>query len=239
MDKEENKTGVLTAILGVYEEIGYVQKTGKMESAQQNYSYASESDFIATLRPAMINHKLVSRPLSHKIVHHEMIEVGKFKTPTIKTFVESTYRISHAPTGEYVDAASLSEGLDVGDKGLFKAMTGSQKYALRQTFLIETGNDPDDTNSDDLKASKAVKNGTGRMADDPNVQAEYKSQGIDTDKQSDDLIEMIKAQESEPELKVWRDSNRDKFNKLPTEQKKRVSVAYDEHLGYLMAKAPR
>src|SRR3990167_1905296 len=30
-----------------------------------------------------------------------------------------------------------------GDKSVNKAMTGMLKYALRQTFLIETGDDPD------------------------------------------------------------------------------------------------
>ena len=42
----------------------------------------------------------------------------------------------------------LGDGADTGDKASYKAMTGAMKYALRQTFVIETGDDPDDTPSD-------------------------------------------------------------------------------------------
>ena len=36
------------------------------------------------------------------------------------------------------------EGADVGDKAPYKAMTGALKYALLQSFLLSTGDDPED-----------------------------------------------------------------------------------------------
>jgi hypothetical protein len=46
----------------------------------------------------------------------------------------------------------------VGDKATAKAMTGAYKYALRQTFCIETGDDPDkDPSVDQERASKPFK----------------------------------------------------------------------------------
>ena len=36
------------------------------------------------------------------------------------------------------------EGLDAGDKAPYKAMTGALKYALLQSFLLPTGDDPEE-----------------------------------------------------------------------------------------------
>ena len=41
--------------------------------------------------------------------------------------------------------------MDVGDKSANKAATGLLKYALRQTFLIETGDDPDAESSNGME----------------------------------------------------------------------------------------
>jgi len=35
------------------------------------------------------------------------------------------------------------QGQDKGDKGVYKAITGAQKYALLKTFLVPTGDDPE------------------------------------------------------------------------------------------------
>lgn len=39
---------------------------------------------------------------------------------------------------------TVGQGQDKQDKGAYKAMTGALKYALRQTFLIPTGDDPEE-----------------------------------------------------------------------------------------------
>ena len=44
-----------------------------------------------------------------------------------------------------MSAMSSGEGSDTGDKASNKALTGAYKYALRQTFCIETGDDPAST----------------------------------------------------------------------------------------------
>jgi len=44
-------------------------------------------------------------------------------------------------------------GSDKGDKGVYKALTGSQKYAIMKLFKIETGDDPEqDTRVDERAA---------------------------------------------------------------------------------------
>ena len=43
------------------------------------------------------------------------------------------------------------------NKAIYKAMTGAFKYALRQTFIIETGDDPDKTPSTELEGKEPAK----------------------------------------------------------------------------------
>ena len=40
------------------------------------------------------------------------------------------------------------QGLDTGGKAPYKAMTGALKYALLQSFLLATGDDPEDERAD-------------------------------------------------------------------------------------------
>ena len=48
----------------------------------------------------------------------------------------------------YIDVTAPGEGADSGDKSGNKANTCAYKYALRQTFVIETGDDPDEEASE-------------------------------------------------------------------------------------------
>jgi len=47
-------------------------------------------------------------------------------------------------TGEEIVTRVAGEGLDAGDKAPYKAMTGALKYALLQSFLLATGDDPEE-----------------------------------------------------------------------------------------------
>jgi hypothetical protein len=59
--------------------------------------------------------------------------------------------------------ATLGEGLDRGDISINKAATSAYKYALRQTFCIETSDDPDNFSSDGMERGKAT-GGNGKQA---------------------------------------------------------------------------
>lgn len=48
-----------------------------------------------------------------------------------------------AETGESLVVPMSGEGQDVGDKAIFKAISGCQKYSLMKAFMIPTGDDPE------------------------------------------------------------------------------------------------
>ena len=134
------------AILGVMHEIGYVQKT---RSDKLGYSYAGEAALIRALRPVMIEHGIYAHVKS--ITPHREQYKTKSDTTMNATFIQGIVRFTHAPSDTHVDVAAMGEGADVGDKSANKAATGLLKYALRQTFLIETGDDPDEHDSKDME----------------------------------------------------------------------------------------
>lgn len=132
---------IYTAMLAVYNEVGYVQKTGQAPQ----YKFASEADFIAALRPAMIKESIICTPVDITNITPTQGTSDKGKAIYHVT-AKYTYRLTHAPSGTFIDVCSLGEGIDIaGDKSAYKTATGAQKYALRQAFMIETGTDPDDS----------------------------------------------------------------------------------------------
>ena len=58
------------------------------------------------------------------------------------------YRFVGAKSGEELTVRVAGEGADAGDKAPYKAMTGALKYALLQSFLLATGDDPEDERAD-------------------------------------------------------------------------------------------
>jgi hypothetical protein len=139
------------AINAVMNEVGYVKKS---RSAGVNYSFAGEAALIAAIRPAMVENGIYMHVLKIDNVTRENITTAKGSQMT-NTLITATIRFTHAPSGTFIDSASTGEGFDSGDKSANKAMTGLYKYAMRQTFCIETGDDPDKYPSEERKSAES------------------------------------------------------------------------------------
>lgn len=134
------------ALARIYADGGsYVQKTGRMEAGPARYRYAKEGDFIAAVRPLMETHGVTIRPVGMQVVTNEVFQ-RKNGGDAYRVVLLVTYELLHA-SGDKLCVQACGEGQDSGDKAFNKAMTGAMKYALRQTFCVETGDDPDDTPS--------------------------------------------------------------------------------------------
>lgn len=143
MSEEKN---IHEAIIGVMKDVGYVQKK---RSAGLNYSYAGEAALIEAVRPAMVEHNIYMYVKEISKVNRENYVTAK-GTAMANTLVQTIVRFVHAPSETFIDVASIGEGADSGDKSANKASTGEYKYAIRQTFCIETGDDPDQTPSEQV-----------------------------------------------------------------------------------------
>lgn len=141
------------AIAAIYEQVGYVQKE---RNSNLNYSYAGEAALIRALRPALVAYGVYMSVVEISDVTHEFYTNTNGKQ-MINVTLRAVIRFTHAPSETYIDVVSVGEGSDSGDKAQNKALTGAFKYALRQTFMIETGDDPDASASDEHQSAGVKK----------------------------------------------------------------------------------
>lgn len=139
------------AINAVMKEVGYVQKT---RTQGLNYSYAGEAALIQALRPSMVEHGIYVSVSKIHSIQREQYTTAK-GTAMTNTVIYGVVKFTHV-SGDAIEVESGGEGSDSGDKSLNKAMTGMYKYALRQTFNIETGDDPDKFSSDEQEQPAKV-----------------------------------------------------------------------------------
>lgn len=136
MNHSESIGNIAAAIGKVVQECGYVASDAT--NAFHRYSYLSDEKLLGHVRGSMASHGLAIVPMT---VTHEKEEVktAKGKTEVLVT-TTTTFLLSHS-SGEWMHVQCLAMGQDSGDKGPYKAATGALKYALRQVFLIATGDD--------------------------------------------------------------------------------------------------
>ena len=122
--------------------IGYIQRRGYNE--RHNYNYVAAADIAGTIGDILAELGVVVIPRLESITY-EPHAPGR---PERVARVIMPYTFTDEDSGEEITARVAGEGLDVGDKASYKAMTGALKYALLQSFLLATGDDPEDERTD-------------------------------------------------------------------------------------------
>ena len=117
--------------------LGYVQKRGHNE--RHNYSYVTAADLAGSVGDILAELGVVVIPQLQSI----STETPRSSSDRIARVVMN-YRFVDARSGEELTVRVPGEGADAGDKAPYKAMTGALKYALLQSFLLSTGDDPED-----------------------------------------------------------------------------------------------
>lgn len=139
---EVKHANIYEAMAAAYEECGYVQKR---RAQDLNYTFAGERAIIDEIRPAMVRHGIFVFPTNIREITRDTYQTSRGSTMNL-VGVLVTYRFAHE-SGTEITVEAYGEGADVGDKAAPKALTGAYKYALRQAFCIETGDDPDNESS--------------------------------------------------------------------------------------------
>jgi hypothetical protein len=135
--------------------VGYTQKTGWNEA--QKYSYATEADIAEKMRTEFAKRNIFIFPsmVSHNRTRLERI---KYDKPAVSyaTDVVMRWTIVDGDSGEErsCDIPGCSES--PGDKGVYVAMTGSEKYLLMKGFLLPTGDDPESDSNEPKEERKAA-----------------------------------------------------------------------------------
>lgn len=132
-------------------------ETGKGKS----YRAVSERDVIDAVKPLELKHGVYSYPAERVILESETLESentyngNTTKRTTFFERVQTTYRFVNVDNpADYVETTTFAEGIDSQDKGSGKAMTYADKYALMKMYKISTGDDPDQTASEETNYTR-------------------------------------------------------------------------------------
>lgn len=138
--------GIFKKMAKVMEKISRVPKNGKNKFF--DYDYVTEADLTDHIRPI----------LAEEGVAFTSTVLETSKVPTEKDGMLSTvkmlFRLIDADDGSSIESVFLGEGIDKGDKGFYKAYTGCTKYFLMKTFLVATGDDPENDDAPKEKPGK-------------------------------------------------------------------------------------
>lgn len=150
-------------------ELQTVAKNLNVETSKgKGYKAVSERDVIDAVKPLEAKHGVYSYPASRRVLESSALESeneynGRVtKKTTFFERIETVYRFVNTddPT-DFIETTTFAEGIDSQDKGSGKAMTYADKYALMKAYKISTGDDPDQTASEDVnythKATPAPK----------------------------------------------------------------------------------
>lgn len=194
---------------------GTVAKTGRNDF--HGYDYATEADVVESVRPHMVENGLMLIP------HVDTVSQDQHGNTNIVV----NYRLYHV-SGDYIEFNVAAAGNDknrngVGDKGIYKAMTGASKYAMLKLFSLATGDDPEK----DENHKKTAKQEEDELPPIPKLDK--------SEKNYDTLLKTIKLcadmARSKDELNDW---YREHNNKMALEAMKDNNEAlYNEALEYL------
>lgn len=100
------------------------------------YKYFSELQYKELFTELFTKHGL---ELTASEVDSSMF-VGSEKQPNGRQ-VKIMFTLTDTETGFSESSVTSGEGMDKGDKGIYKAQTGALKYYLSVTFMVATGDD--------------------------------------------------------------------------------------------------
>jgi len=137
----------LAAIMAVVERI---PKRGR--NAFHGYDYATEADIVTAIRGELACRAVMLFPA---IVATRREPVGDPEKRMVLTSLDMEFTFMDGESGEAITRPWHGAGTDKEDKGAYKAMTGGEKYFLLKTFLVPTGDDPEQDGKQDGKPAGA------------------------------------------------------------------------------------
>lgn len=165
---------IYQSITKIMEEVPSIGKTQRNKT--QGFMYRGIDDVMNALQPLLAKNKVFIVP--------EILEQTREERTTSKggNLIYSICKIKYkfyAEDGSSVEAITIGEGMDSGDKATNKAMAIAMKYALFQVFCIPTDEmkDPDsETPEQSTKKSSVIDNKISE-ADAKKVEAMMKEMG--------------------------------------------------------------
>lgn len=155
---------IYQAIPAIMGELNAVAKNKR--NTQQGFMYRGIDDVMNAINPALVNNKVFIVP--------ELIDQSREERQTAKgaNLIYSICRMRFrffAEDGSFVEAVTVGEGMDSGDKSANKAMAVAFKYACFQVFCIPTEEIKEpDGDSHEVNPKSADEEANARMIEQAN-----------------------------------------------------------------------
>lgn len=143
-----------TKLVEVMMAVDAVGKKGQNQA--QNYSYQRAVDVFNAVRPEFIKRGMLF--LTEVTSSKTTLIERQGKTPNVLVEIECAFTVTDG--SEVVRFKGAGAGIDAsGDKSVYKAITGSMKYGIRQLLMLPDENDPEVTRigeRDDIEGMPVV-----------------------------------------------------------------------------------
>lgn len=132
---------IYESITKIMEEVPAIGK--EKLNTQQNFKFRGIDDVMNALQPLLAKYKVFIVPQIIEQIREERTSSKGGKLIYSICKIKYTF---YAEDGTFIEATTIGEGMDSGDKATNKAMAIAMKYALFQVFCIPTEEikDPDD-----------------------------------------------------------------------------------------------
>lgn len=140
-----NKATLASKLVKVMSVVGRIKKDGY--NSHHKYNYVSEAAVLEEMRKAFIDNNI--------FISQSVDSVQKEGDITT---VIMTNTLIDSDTGESLIIKSVGQGKDNSDKGVYKAITGANKYFFLKNFMLPTGDDPEATDDVGKPTAKLTSN---------------------------------------------------------------------------------
>jgi hypothetical protein len=129
------------AVAAVMTEIGHVEK--KRHEGGVSYPYQKVAEILAKAQPSFARHGVILAP--HRVIQFDQRDrTTRTGGLSVQADLLIQWRV-YGPAGDFIEAETWGHAFDTSDKAFNKAMTASQKYALKLVLSIpEDADDQDD-----------------------------------------------------------------------------------------------
>jgi hypothetical protein len=183
MTENNPQRSLVRKINEIKAKVGYLKKEGR--NTAQKYNFIEEAAVIEAVRDLMIERELMIWPETTNIIVTPSGNTSGGASKNLTT-VDMKFTIEDGESGETRTISMGGQGIDPGDKGIYKAETGANKYALLKLFQIPTGDDPE---LDDDGGGKARGGSNQQQKPQQQSQQRPQQQGSNSNNQKQPPIE--------------------------------------------------
>lgn len=145
MPESKTSKNLPQRLLAIMQEAGTIEKGGY--NAHSRYKYVQEADVAKKFQELLVAHGVFLYSSVEDVVHQKtQTASGK---PAMFVGVKMLYTFVNADNPEEkFEVRAAGDGMDTGDKAIYKALTGAHKYLLIRNFNLGSDEDAEKGNAD-------------------------------------------------------------------------------------------